>query len=121
MNFALSQNIEKFGSPHVSTARDEEYLVFSRVTRQLKDASDRNDRYAMIRAANASNQLWTAMATDLAHPENRLPPETKAGLLSLAFFSLRQGHRILLENASADPLIEVNIRIMKGLRGDTSP
>lgn len=107
-----------FGSRHIRTDRDNEYFAFSQVTQKLKNATKIDDRYAMIEAVSASSQLWTVIAADLAHEENSLPPEVKAGLLSLAFFSLKQGRRILLERASAEPLIEINIRIMKGLRGD---
>ncbi|MEF9606117.1 flagellar biosynthesis regulator FlaF [Paracoccus sp. PXZ] len=119
MSIVLLQNsANNFGSLHIRTARDNEYLAFSQVTQRLRNASRSDDRHEMIAAANACNQLWTAIAADLMHPENSLPPDIKAGILSLALFSIKRGRLSLLGEASADPLIEINFRIMKGLRGD---
>ncbi|ABL69718.1 flagellar biosynthesis regulator FlaF [Paracoccus denitrificans] len=110
-----------FRSRHVHTNRDNEYFAFSQVTQTLKRACQSGDRYLMIEAAHSSNQLWTIVATNLMHPENTLPSDIKAGLLSLAFFSLKQGHHVISSGVPADPLIEVNMRIMRGLRGESDP
>ena len=122
MTFAsLKSQPAKFGSQHIQTARDQEYLAFSRITRQLQQAIDSGDRHAMIQAAYGNNQLWTVLAADLAQPTNALPEQVKAGLLSLAIFSIKRGQKVLSENASAEPLIEINLKIMKGLRGEVQP
>jgi len=110
-----------FGSQCIRTDRDNEYFAFLRVTQKLKNASKSDNRYAMIEAASESNQLWTIIAADLAHEENGLPLATKAGLLSLAIYSLKQGRRVISECASVEPLIEINVMIMRGLRGDVHP
>ncbi|MDQ7263701.1 flagellar biosynthesis regulator FlaF [Paracoccus sp. PS-1] len=119
MNLALSQDVKRnFGSQYIRTDRDNEYLAFSRVTQKLQKAIEDSDHPPMIEAIYANNQLWTALAADLAHPENGLPAETKAGLLSLAIFSLKQGRRVVEERLSAISLVEINLRVMKGLRGE---
>lgn len=119
MTFAsLKSQPAKFGSQHIRTERDQEYLAFSRITRQLQQALDTGDRRAMIEAAYANNQLWTVLAADLAQPANALPEQTKAGLLSLAIFSIKRGQKVLTDNMSAEPLIEINLKMMKGLRGE---
>ncbi|WP_084648128.1 flagellar biosynthesis regulator FlaF [Paracoccus sp. J39] len=87
-------------------------------TQKLQKAIEDSDHPPMIEAIYANNQLWTALAADLAHPENGLPAETKAGLLSLAIFSLKQGRRVVEERLSAISLVEINLRVMKGLRGE---
>ena len=58
------------------------------------------------------------LAADLADPGNGLPDALKAQLLSLARFSLRHSDRVLAGNATSAVLIDVNISIMKGLRGE---
>ncbi|MDQ7777598.1 flagellar biosynthesis regulator FlaF [Paracoccus aminovorans] len=122
MTFAsLKNQSAKFGSQHIRTERDQEYLAFSRITRQLQQALNTGERRAMIQAAYANNQLWTVLAADLAQPANALPEQVKAGLLSLAIFSIKRGQKVLSENASAEPLIEINLKIMKGLRGEVQP
>lgn len=109
-----------FGSDIVRTDRDNEYEAFSRVTHMLQRARSASDRYAEIVAVDRNNQLWTILANDLALVGNRLSEELRGGLMSLAMFSLRHGHRVLAREAKIDPLIEINQRIMRGLRGDVS-
>ena len=108
----------EFGSDYVRTDRDNEYMVVSRVTRLLQNAVDSGDRWSEIHATHSNNELWTALAADLASPGNALPDQLKANLISLAMFSMRDGDLVLVENASIAPLLEINIRIMKGLRGE---
>lgn len=112
----LSQN--GYGTNAVRTARDAEYDVISRVTRMLRQASASDRPSDRVQAIHKNNELWTLLATDLADPGNGLPDETKAGLLSLAAFSLRHGHALLAGDGGLDALIDINISIMKGLRGE---
>ncbi|WP_325168770.1 flagellar biosynthesis regulator FlaF [Paracoccus caeni] len=114
----LSQN--GYGTPAVRTARDSEYDVFSRITRMLRQADTTDDRRAMIDAVHKNNQLWTILATDLAETGNLLPDDVKAGLISLAAFSLRHGHAVLAGRAEISALIDVNVAVMKGLRGEVA-
>lgn len=112
----LSQN--GYGTPAVRTARDSEYDVFSRITCMLRQATETRDRRAMIEAVHKNNELWTILSTDLADPGNALPDQVKAGLLSLAAFSFRHGHAVMAGKANAAGLININMAIMKGLRGE---
>lgn len=118
MNAVTPLSESGYGANAVRSARDTEYDIFSRVTRLLRQ-SDRAGRTAdAIMAVHRNNELWTLLATDLADPGNALPEETKAGLLSLASFSLRHGHAVLTGKATTDALIDINLSIMKGLRGE---
>lgn len=118
MNAVIPLADTGYGANAVRTARDAEYDVISRVTRLLRQ-SDRSGRSAgTIMAVHKNNQLWTILASDLADPDNMLPDETRAGLLSLAGFSLRHGHAVLAGDATTDALIDINMSIMKGLRGE---
>ena len=100
------------------TARDAEYDVFSRVTRMMRQAGQSGDKADTIMAVHKNNELWTLLAIDLAEPGNGLPDATKAGLLSLAGFSIRHGHAVLAGEAVSDPLIDINMTVMRGLRGE---
>ena len=73
-----------------------------------------------VQAVHLNNELWTILATDLADPGNALPEAMRAGLLSLAGFCLRHGHSALSGQASTDALIDINLSIMKGLRGEVA-
>lgn len=105
-----------YGSSVVRTPRDAEYDVFSRITRMLRLAAEDTNGADMIAAVHKNNQLWTILAADLAGAGNGLPDDVRAGLLSLASFSLRHGHRAMARKAALEPLIEVNMAMMRGLR-----
>ena len=107
-----------YGSPAIRGARDMEYDVFSRVTRLLRQAPRDCSGPETIAAVAKNNELWTLLAADLAHEGNQLDDQTKGGLLSLASFSLRHGQRVMSGQASTEPLIDINMLVMKGLRGE---
>jgi flagellar protein FlaF len=107
-----------YGSPALRGARDTEYDIFSRVTRMLRQAPAECKTVATIAAVSKNNELWTLLASDLGHPDNALPDEVKAGLLSLAAFSIRHGAAVLAGMATTEPLIDINLCVMRGLRGE---
>lgn len=109
-----------YGSHAIRTDRDNEYTVFSRVTRMLREAGPDCKTPEAIMAVHKNNELWTLLAADLSHPDNALPDEIKAGLLSLAGFSVRHGRALLGGAGSIQPLIDINMSIMKGLRGEVA-
>lgn len=109
-----------FGSVEVKTDRDNEYDAFATVTRMLQKSSLENDRFGVILAIQKNIDLWTLVASDLSHPDNKLSNEVKAGLLSLSFFSIQHGHKVLISAETSDALIDINTRVMKGLRGELS-
>lgn len=107
---------QRFGFHQVRTARDIEYDAFSRVTRGLQRALKGDGSLAQAAAANI--ELWTTLASDLADDGNGMPPQLRGSLLSLAIFSIRQARGVMTGARSAEPLVEVNLSIMKGLRGE---
>ncbi|MDM7458457.1 MAG: flagellar biosynthesis regulator FlaF [Paracoccus sp. (in: a-proteobacteria)] len=107
-----------YRNPVIRSSRDAEYDAFSRVTRGLRLAERRCVSAAAIQAVHLNNELWTILAADLAAPGNALPEDLRANLLSLAGFSLRHGHQILSGEGSTDILIDINMAVMKGLRGE---
>lgn len=110
-----------YGSNVVRTPRDAEYEIFSRVTRMLRQAAQESQGADLIAAVHKNNQLWTILAADLAGPGNGLPDDLRARLLSLASFSLRHGHLAMAGKGKVDPLIDVNMAMMRGLRQDVAP
>lgn len=105
-----------FGAAGVKTDRANEYDAFARVTRQLMQADVAGTGRAASDAVHRNTLLWSTLATDLSQPGNALPDDLKAGLLSLAIFSIRHGLRVAAGDAGLQPLIDVNGNIMAGLR-----
>lgn len=107
----------KFSNHIVRSDRDNEYQAFLQITRALQKAVSEPKSGIMIDAIQRNTQLWTLLASDLSNDDNRLPDSLKAGLIGLALFSIRQGQAALLSGAEIEPLIDINLQIMKGLRG----
>ncbi|WP_128254881.1 flagellar biosynthesis regulator FlaF [Falsirhodobacter deserti] len=99
--------------------RSVEYDVFARVTRALTAApSQRDTAFASyVRALHDNQRLWTALAADLSQPNNALPDQLKAQLLSLYRFTMQHTPKALKKEAGLDVLIEINTSVMRGLRG----
>ncbi len=110
-----------YSTPGLRTPRDAEYDIFSRVTRLLRQAPRRADNPQTIEAVYKNSELWTLLAADLADPGNALPDATKAGLISLAGFAIRHGRAVTAAQADTEALIDINMSIMRGLRGNPGP
>ena len=108
----------RFGQPSIRTARDIEYDAFSRVTRGLQRAMQGEG--SIVQAACANIELWTALAADLADDENLLPPALRGSLLSLAIFSIRHSQRMMTGEPQGTVLVDINLSVMRGLRGEVA-
>ncbi|CFX54855.1 Flagellar FlaF [Candidatus Filomicrobium marinum] len=61
-------------------------------------------------------RLWTVLLEDLSNPENGLPDELRAQVISVGIWILREAEKIRQgEVASFDGLIEVSVAIREGL------
>jgi len=118
VNAVATSSTHGYGAQITRTPRDTEYDAFARVTRLLRNASADNDRLKIINAVDHNNRLWTILSSDLLSEGNKLPDSIRAGLLSLADFSLRHGRAVMFRKLSVEVLIDINMSVMKGLRGE---
>ncbi len=95
--------------------RQTEYRAFAIFTRALEEA-EAEGPVAVVKAVADNRQLWLTLQIDLASPENQLPKELKAQLLSIAIWVSRYSNAAMKNEASLEPLITVNKQIMEGLR-----
>lgn len=99
--------------------RQAEYGVFAKITHRLF-ASETQKHTAFsdyVFALHQNRKLWSTLASDVADPENKLPPPLRAQILYLAEFTHLHTSRILTESAALQPLIDINLAIMRGLKG----
>ena len=82
--------------------RELERRAFSIVTGKLAGAKDKGGPQ-LIDACYLNYQLWSTLQGDLALPDNALPVELKARLLSLSIWVQRYTHDVMRGAASADP------------------
>ena len=96
------------------TPRQQEAEVFRLVIARLQ-AARRSAPIARVRALADNRRLWTAVTDLVRDPGNPLPPETRAGIISI-------GLSVQREMDSGDPnfdfLIAINKNIADGLSGE---
>ncbi len=101
----------------IRTPRGTEYEAFVRITSRLKAAGTRAPAgfRDLARAIHDNRRLWTILAADAADDDNLLPKEVRARILYLAEFTRLHSGKVLREAASTEPLVEINLAIMRGL------
>lgn len=110
-----------YGDVTSRTAGDHqiEYALFQQITDALRlvAAAEAPALSVWADALHRNLELWTRLSADLLHPQNTIPDETKAGLLSLARFVRQTSLQVLAGEPGIDDLIEINTTIMAGLCG----
>lgn len=97
-----------------------EYETFAKVTKRMRDgAMNAKTRFPQYAEALHDNQrLWNALVVDISDSENPLPDSLKARIFYLADFTRIHTEQVLTAQASVVPLLEINIAIMRGLKGE---
>lgn len=114
----MAQRAYKTTFENVSTPRSVEFQVIARVTHRMKKAILQSDKQALIEAMHDNRVMWNAFAADVALPTNTLPDELRARILYLAEFTAHQTRKVLRNEDTAVPLLEVNAAILGGLRSE---
>jgi flagellar protein FlaF len=98
-----------------------EFRLFGVVTRALMDAAqkDATEVGGRMRALHWNRRLWTALAADCANPQNQLPMELRANIISLSIWVDKYTSKVMREHDPIQPLIDINRIIMQGLSGQT--
>jgi flagellar protein FlaF len=104
---------------HAEGPKQTEYRLFGLVTRALMDAAqkDVSDHSGRMRALHWNRRLWTTLAADCTNPENRLPMQLKANIISLSIWVDKHTSDVMQKQAAIQPLIDINRIIMQGLSG----
>lgn len=99
--------------------RSIEYGLFAKVTQALQAArsAGKADFPRLAAALHDNRKLWTALASDVAQPGNLLPNTLKAQLFQLYQFTDHHSRKLLSGEGEVDVLIDINLAIMRGLRG----
>jgi len=99
--------------------RESEYRLFGQVTRALIDAAcvDPSEMKVRIAALDWNRRVWSALAVDCADPENSLPQDVRAQIISISIWVGRYTSAVMRREEAIEPLIEINRTIMQGLAG----
>lgn len=100
--------------------RSVEYDLLAQVTQGLRTAwaNRTTDFPALVRAVTDNTQLWSTLASDVALPGNGLPQALRARLFYLYEFTAHHSRAVLDDKASVEVLADINMAVMRGLRGD---
>jgi flagellar protein FlaF len=102
----------------VADARDRERQILTRSISLLMDAS-KNGPQSMqaVEALHFMNRVWTTFVEDLGSPENALPKELRANLISIGLWLLREGEEVRQGRSdNFEGLIEVSQIIRDGMQ-----
>ena len=116
------RDVEKATLPQ----RDLEASVLTKAAMRLQSARDSwssADNYAQLNDTLQYNQrLWTFFQAELTTEDNPLPEEIKRNLLSLSLYVDRRTFEVMAYPApeKLDILININLNIAAGLRGETT-
>jgi flagellar protein FlaF len=102
--------------------REVEAMAFTKAAVLLEEAKGKTgsiEEYA--KALRFNHLLWTIIQADLTEPENQLPDEIKANIMSLSIFVDKQTTKAMRSSNAIDldVLININRNLAAGLR--TSP
>ena len=118
---AHAQALHAYGqaAAPIRTFRGTEYEIVARITHRLRAAARTGRRnFPELAAALSENRrLWTALAADVASAGNGLPETLRARLFYLAQFTESHSREVLKGRAKVAPLLEINLAVLRGLRG----
>ena len=99
--------------------RETEYRLFAQVTLALMEAAKRapTDIGGRIEALDWNRRVWSTLGTACADPDNRLPPEVRASIISLSIWVGKHTSDVIRRKEEIQRLIDVNRMVMQGLRG----
>ena len=102
----------------VRSDRSVEYQTIARVSHRLRQAALKrsSDFPTYVSALHDNQKLWLALASDVAHPDNELPSELRAGIFYLAEFTEHETRRLMRGEGDVAALIDINAAVLMGLR-----
>lgn len=100
--------------------RSVEYDLLAQITQRLRNAwaNRETDFPVLVRAVTDNTQLWATLASDVALPGNSLPAALRARLFYLYEFTAHHSRAVLDGKASVEVLADINMAVMRGLRGE---
>jgi len=113
----MSLQAYRKAAAQAESPRQAEYRLFGEVTRALLQAAeaDAKDVQTRIDALDWNRRVWSALATDCSAPENALPLELRAQIISLSLWVNNHTSAVMRREEEIEPLISVNKIIMQGL------
>ncbi|HEX7852865.1 MAG TPA: flagellar biosynthesis regulator FlaF [Sphingobium sp.] len=106
----------------VATPRGTERRLMSQITGDLIEAREAGLKgAALMPALHRNREVWTHFASMCSQPDNRLPDNLRAAIVSLALWVERHTSTVAAGRDSIEDLIDVNRSLIDGLTGENDP
>lgn len=114
---ALAKSAYAPRNPLTNDPKRIEFAVFAKVTKSLTEAQSGQKRQVGLKAAavHDNRRLWIEIAALVSDDDNQLPQDLRARLFYLAEFVDHHSTKVFSDDASLQPLIDINSAIMGGL------
>lgn len=97
--------------------RDIEYRLLAQVTHALIVARENPDLFGdRVKAVLWNRDVWSALRVDLSDPENLLPKQLRASLISISLWIEKETRAVMDGVGDLDAMIDINRNIMAGLK-----
>lgn len=113
----MSHQAYQQAATRAESPRDLEYRLFAQVTRALMEAAalDISEVARRADALDWNRRLWSVLGAECSSPENQLPPQLRASIISLSIWVGKHTSLVIRNREDIEPLIEVNRMVMQGL------
>ncbi|MBT0670559.1 flagellar biosynthesis regulator FlaF [Novosphingobium profundi] len=112
----MSINAYRRAQEIAATPRSNEYRLMSQITGEMIAARDQNLKGGALMPVLHRNRItWNTFGNLCASPENQLPGDLRAGIISLALWVDRHTSQVMAGVEKIDDLISVNRAIIDGL------
>ncbi|MBB4840102.1 MULTISPECIES: flagellar biosynthesis regulator FlaF [Sphingomonas] len=99
------------------TPRSAELRLLGEITGEMMDAEERGAKGALLMPSlHRNREMWHAFTTDCNDPNNGLPRDLRAQIVSLGLWVDRYTSDVIAGRERIRELIEVNRMIIEGLR-----
>ena len=103
------------------TPRQTEYRLLGDVCRELTEVAGEEPTSTRRREAlHWNRRVWMTFAVESARADNPMEAALKARIVSLGMWVYRYTDDAMWKEADIQPLIDVNLAIIKGLMGKTA-
>ncbi|WP_428408205.1 flagellar biosynthesis regulator FlaF [Hyphococcus sp.] len=118
----LARNAYHESARTTASPRAVERQLLSKLTTAIVVAQKNReaDPASFARALGKNLEFWTVVATDVASDSNQLPAELRSQLFYLFEFTRHYTRKLMSDDGKAldaEPLIDINQNIIRGLQG----
>ena len=117
----MSLNAYQRARAIAETPRAREYRLMSQITGEMIAARDAGlTGAALMPALHRNREVWSTFSMLCAAPDNQLPDQLRAGIISIALWVERYTSDVIRGRDTIEELISVNRTVIEGMAPENS-